>query len=221
MELMSNHNKEDNINANKEYEYTILPRHTYSENNAKRFKSTFDKCLDNETDEFISCEMAGLKITSLKQRCNEALLWLINNDIKGSKHNKEEYKYFRSKIKFKAVTYGGKEGVIVSWFTSALHSKSLTREIKSIHSISTKNKFNLLSSKDQDKDQDNKDNKIHWKERILSFIGDDNIRVLDLQGDDFQGNLLTDIDTEWIINTLTSAGIEYEIGANKIVAIKE
>lgn len=200
-------------NENQKYDPIILPRHTYSESNALRFKSIFDKCLENKTDEFIPCEEAKLKITSLKQRCNEAFLWLTNNEVKGSKYTKENYKILRSNVKVKPVSFGGKDGVLISWFTSSNKDKLPSPFPKSITSISAKSSLKLPANSKQG---------IHWKERILKFIQDNTKRslVMDDLFVDFQGNLLTDIDVEWITKTLTSAGIEFEVDYNKIIAAK-
>lgn len=211
-----NENQDQNQN---QYNPIILPRHTYSEANAKRFKEAFDKSIEQKTDEFISCEDAKLSLNSLRQRCNEAFLWLTNNEIKDSKYKQEDYRLLRSKVKVKAVSYGGKDGILISWYISKeKFNKHIGRkEMKSIASISTKS-----SVDDSYQDSSDKKSFISWKERILKFIEDDKKTFLELSDPqtDFQGKLLTDIDVEWITNTLTSAGIEFEVGPNKIIASK-
>lgn len=196
------------METSKEFNPVILPRHTYSESNAKRFKNVFDKAFTNKTDEFISCEDAKLKINSLRQRANEALLWLINNPVKNSSLNKEDYKLLRSRIKIKTVSFGTKDGILISWQEIKSQSNK-PKEKKDINSISTSTSL-----------KENQGGFIHWKERILSFIKDDNIKDIHLVEEDFQGKLLTDLDVEWITNTLTSAGVEFKIGPNEILAVK-
>src|SRR5260221_9747360 len=98
MELNMNKDKDDDI-----YRAIIIPRHSYSENNALRFINAFDKALLNKTDEFISCEYTNLKINSLKQSGNDALLWLTNNEVSGSKYKPKDYKELRLNIKLKPV----------------------------------------------------------------------------------------------------------------------
>ena len=206
---------------NKEPIYTPLTftRHTYSKKNADKYKPFIDKCILKKTDEFISAESQGLQVNTLRQHINEALLWLCNNEDK-----EDHYKRIRPFLKVTPVKLGDKPGILLSWkvvkFTNTykkkddkIKAKDLSREITSSSIVNEVSKLSL--------NRNETSSNLHWKERVIKFITDDDAAILDIsKPEDFRNIPLNEIDVEWLKLTFDKAGIEHEIDVFCIRAVK-
>lgn len=202
-------------------ERLIIPRHTYSEANASRFLPIIDKCLSNKTNEFISCDDAKLAITSLKQRLNEAFLWLTHNDTilpKDAKHTKKDYTELRRNVRLTPVSFGGKPGIYLNYRKFKNVVKQQLKKITSKDLSSTS--VSSFSSSDSS-ESNNKEIKLNWKDRVLSYLTDDTQKMLIMDTpEDFNHRPLDDLDIEWITKTFTSAGLEFEVDVMMIKSVK-
>lgn len=214
---MSNNNNEEEQN----YVPLTFTRHSYSLANTNRFKKIIDKCIENKTDEFISAESQNVSVLTLRHRVAEALLYLCNNDIEKSSLKKEDYIKVRPFLKTTPVSLGGKPGILLSWkvikFTKSLSQvnkiKARDTKLSEGESISVANNLSRLAL--------NKNPNLHWKERVIQFIGDDDIVILDISNpEDFNHIPLGELEIEWLTTTFSKAGLEFEVDAFSIKAVK-
>lgn len=197
---------------NEEFEKLKIPRSSYSLSNAERFIEIFDTCIRIRQNCFIPAEKLGMTMSSMRVSINDALLYLIDN-------KPEVYQPFRDSIAFRSVSFGGKPGILIDFnLTKAelgrRRKKALTKDDVNFTGFSTEKPAEEL------KELKETPIAIHWKDQILSFLNSNSQIIIIDQPQEFNHQLLSDTDTEWLISTFTQAGIEYDIGPQMIKACK-
>jgi hypothetical protein len=178
----------------------------------------FDDNIEKKNQSFLPLEKVQppLKLNTLHQRMNEALLWLIelcDKELTDSKYKSVDYLSYRNRVRFRPIIMGNKEGILFDWtnITKTPNRKS-SSQTRGAEPINVNALESLGASHTVTKD---------WKTRVLDFIVNEDELTLSIDTpEEFGGYFLNEIDIEWLNKTLTSSGLEYQIGPQLIRAVK-
>lgn len=194
----------------------FLPRFraSYNEDNALRFKGIFDKCIDNEyingkkLNLWLDPMTLNLSLVTYHHRISEALKYLVENPIRGSKYTQDDYAKLRGKIHFKKQL-----GINNSWGIAIIYRRSHLLKVNPDKDVVVIGNADDIEDATEVKSE-------KWKLEIHDYLENENRQILEIIGVENLGKLLNDDDIRWIKDTFESADIHYEVSNTFIKAIK-
>lgn len=179
----------------------IIPRPSFTWENAKRFIEMFDSLIDNPgQDVWFDPAVLDIKASTFKHRMSEALLWLINFPAKNTTKLPKDYAQLRAVTRFKFAVKDGVLGVQVH-FTYNLRKRIQPTDAQA-----------YIEGEDSTRQK-------AWRDRVLEFLSDNTQEILILDGKSL-GCILNSEDQEWLRKTFESADIVFEVGDRLIRAAK-
>lgn len=178
-------------------------RGAYNTEHAFKFLVYFKKAIANPgSDLFLPSELFGWSTTTLHNRLSEALLWFTHNEQQPEvcEYKPKDFICLRGMINFTAGVLGDKEGVMIRFKKS--NYLPVESDIVEIGQVQTS-----VEAK--------------WKVELLGWLeNSNNTDPLILEGAAQLGRLLSKEDIAWIERTLFTAGIEFQVEAGFIRAMK-